>query len=59
MTIVDNFFQVNRYDAVPNSLSEEVAMEKIMQSHPLSQNFGKVKAKGKASLGFLKVGQRR
>ncbi len=34
MTIVDNFFQVNTYDAEPNNLSEEVAMEKIMQSHP-------------------------
>ena len=30
MTIVDNFFQVNTYDAVPNSLSDEVAMEKML-----------------------------
>lgn len=34
MTIVDNFFQVNTYDAVPNSLSDEMAMDKIVQSHP-------------------------
>ena len=32
MTIVDNFFQVNTYDALPNSLSEEMAMDKEMKA---------------------------